>query len=322
MHGLCSFVLLTICVVQGLRLSNQTDHVRIPLPPAKPTARLNALHHRARGPRYQRDVTFRKEGVEAIMKVFEPKSVLRPEYGMLFQHQAYIHPNMQRRYLFVGVRLSDPKDLNYNYRDKTLLCLKVIRNSPDWLQNMPFYNLPGIPGHITTHVRSTPSLLQRLLMQICSRYNRMYETLMAATEFKMRSLRQDVQTYLPALLPNEVQISDINGLRYLKLTEDTNWYEFDRTTLNKGTDTELPGQKAWEKRWVAAAATVLGTLFSVGFKGYDTYMKYKHNKAMGEALKDLYTHHQVTLTEEVNALHNHSIYMAQRVYNELATDKA
>ncbi len=45
-------------------------------------------------------------------------------------------------------------------------------------------------------------------------------------------------------------------------------------------------------------------------------MKYKHNKAMGEALKDLYTH-QVTLTEEVNALHNHSIYMAQRVYNEL-----
>ncbi len=45
-------------------------------------------------------------------------------------------------------------------------------------------------------------------------------------------------------------------------------------------------------------------------------MKYKHNKAMGEALKDLYTH-QVTLTEEVNALHNHSIHMAQRVYNEL-----
>ncbi len=81
-------------------------------------------------------------------------------------------------------------------------------------------------------------------------------------------------------------------------------------------DTELPGQKAWEKCWILTAATVLGTLFSVGFKGYDTYMKYKHNKAMGEALKDLYTH-QVTLTEEVNALHNHSIYMAQRVYNKL-----
>ena len=132
----------------------------------------------------------------------------------------------------------------------------------------------------------------------------------------MRSLRREVETYLPALLPNEVQISDINGLRYLKLTEDTNWYEFDRKTLNKETDAERPGQKAWEKCWVTAAATVLGTLFSVGFKGYDTYMKYKHNKAMGEALKDLYTH-QVTLTEEVNALHNHSIYMAQRVYNEL-----
>ena len=76
MHGLWSFVLLTICVVQGLRVTNQTDRVRIPLPPAKPTARLNALHHRARGPRYQRDVTYQKEGVEAILKAFEPKSVL------------------------------------------------------------------------------------------------------------------------------------------------------------------------------------------------------------------------------------------------------
>ncbi len=139
---------------------------------------------------------------------------------------------------------------------------------------------------------------------------------MAAMEFKMRSLRQEVETYLPALLPNEIQISDINGLRYLKLTEDTDWYEFDWKNLNQGMDTELAGQKACEKCWIAAAATVLGTLFSVGFKGYDTYMKYKHNKAMGEALKDLYTH-QVTLTEEVNVLHNHSIYMAQRVYNEL-----
>ena len=316
MHGLWSFVLLVVCVVQGLRLSNQTDQVRIPLPPAKLTARLNALQHRAHGPRFERDVTYRKEGVEAILKAFEPKSVLCPEYGMLFQHQAYIHPNMQRRYLFVGVRLPDPKDLIYDYRDKTLPCLKVIRSSPDWLQNTPFYNLPGTPGHVTTHVRSQPSLLQRPLMQICSWYNQMYETLMAATEFKMRGLRWEVETYLPALLPNEIQISDINGLRYLKLTEDTYWYEFDQKNLNQGTDTELAGQKAREKRWIAATATVLGTLFSVGFKGYDTYMKYKHNKAMGEALKDLYTH-QVTLTEEVNALHNHSIYMAQRVYNEL-----
>ncbi len=316
MHGLWSFVLLIVCVVQGLRLSNQTDRVRIPLPLPKLTTRLNALQHRARGSRFERDVMYRKEGVEAILKAFKPKLVLHPEYGMLFQHQAYIHPNMQRRYQFMGVRLPDPKDLIYDYRDKTLPCLKVIWSSPDWLQNTPFYNLPGTPGHVTTHVRSQPSLLQRPLMQICSWYNRMYKTLMAATEFKMRGLRREVETYLPALLPNKIQISDINGLRYLKLTEDTDWYEFDRKNLNQGTDTELAGQKAREKCWIATTATVLGTLFSVRFKGYDMYMKYKHNKAMGEALKDLYTH-QVTLTEEVNVLHNHNIYMAQRVYNEL-----
>ncbi len=116
-------------------------------------------------------MTYRKEGVEAILKAFEPKLVLRPEYGMLFQHQAYIHPNMQRRYLFVGVHLPDPKDLIYDYQDKTLPCLKVIRSSPDWLQNTLFYNLPGTPGHVTMHVRSQPSLLQRPLMQTCSRYN-------------------------------------------------------------------------------------------------------------------------------------------------------
>ncbi len=113
---------------------------------------------------------------------------------------------------------------------------------------------------------------------------------MAATEFQMKSLRREVETYLPALLPNEIQVSDISGLRYLKLTEDTEWYEFDRQTLNRGMETESTKQKAWEKRWIVTTATVLGMLFSVGFKGYNTYMKYKHNKAMGEALKDLYTH--------------------------------
>ncbi len=222
MHGLWSFVLLKVCAVQGLKLADKSDQVRIPLPLARPTAILNALHQRSRRPRVQRDVMYRKEGVEAILKAFEPKSVLHPEYGMLFQHQAYIHPNMQRRYLFVGVRLPDPKDLKYDYWDKTLPCLKVIRSSLDWLQNTPFYNLPRTPGHVTTHVRSQPSLLQRPLMQICSRYNRMYERLMAATEFKMKSLRWEVETYLPMLLPNEIQMSDINGLQYLKLTEDTN----------------------------------------------------------------------------------------------------
>ncbi len=58
MHGLWSFVLLIVCVVQGLRLSNQTDRVRIPLPPPKPMMRLNALHHKAHGPRFQRDVMY------------------------------------------------------------------------------------------------------------------------------------------------------------------------------------------------------------------------------------------------------------------------
>ncbi len=111
---------MEFCVVgclcsSGIETVKPNDHMRIPLPPAKLTSRLNALHHRARGPRFERDVTYRKEGVEAILKAFEPKSVLHPEYGMLFQHQAYIHPNMQRRYLFVGVRLPDSKDLIYDY---------------------------------------------------------------------------------------------------------------------------------------------------------------------------------------------------------------
>ncbi len=35
MHGLWSFVLLTACVVRGLKLVQETDRVRIPLPPAK-----------------------------------------------------------------------------------------------------------------------------------------------------------------------------------------------------------------------------------------------------------------------------------------------
>ncbi len=53
MHGLWSFVLLTACVVQGLTLAQEMDWVRIPLPPAKTTMRLNKLHQLVRGPQFQ-----------------------------------------------------------------------------------------------------------------------------------------------------------------------------------------------------------------------------------------------------------------------------
>ncbi len=51
MHGLCSFVLLTLCVVQGLKKARENEDVQIPLPPAKPTACLNALYYKAHGSR-------------------------------------------------------------------------------------------------------------------------------------------------------------------------------------------------------------------------------------------------------------------------------
>ncbi len=97
----------------------------------------------------------------------------------------------------------------------------------------------------------------------------MYENLMAATQFKMRSLRREVETYLPALLPNEVQISDINGLWYLKLTEDTNWYEFDRAMLNRGTDTtpwtKSMGKTLGSSRSNSAWHTLLGRIQGIRY---------------------------------------------------------
>ncbi len=50
MHGLWSFILLTLCVIQGLKQVQETDRVRIPLPPAKTTARLNKLYQIVHGP--------------------------------------------------------------------------------------------------------------------------------------------------------------------------------------------------------------------------------------------------------------------------------
>ncbi len=37
MHGLWSIVLLTVCVVRGLKVAQEMDRVQIPLPPARST---------------------------------------------------------------------------------------------------------------------------------------------------------------------------------------------------------------------------------------------------------------------------------------------
>ena len=54
--------------------------------------------------------------------IFTPKSILRPEYGLLFEHIGQLYQGLQWYYLVIGIPLPTEKDIPDAYTDLSLNC--------------------------------------------------------------------------------------------------------------------------------------------------------------------------------------------------------
>ena len=54
--------------------------------------------------------------------IFTPKSILRPEYGLLYEHIGQLYQGLQQYYLVIGIPLPTEKDIPGAYTDLSLNC--------------------------------------------------------------------------------------------------------------------------------------------------------------------------------------------------------
>ena len=54
--------------------------------------------------------------------IFTPKSILRPEYGILYEHLGQLYQGLQRYYLVIGIPLPTEDDIPDAYTDLSLNC--------------------------------------------------------------------------------------------------------------------------------------------------------------------------------------------------------
>ena len=54
--------------------------------------------------------------------IFTPKSILRPEYGLLYEHIGQLYQGLQWYYLVIGIPLPTEKDIPDAYTDLSLNC--------------------------------------------------------------------------------------------------------------------------------------------------------------------------------------------------------
>ena len=111
--------------------------------------------------------------------IFTPKSILRPEYGILYEHLGQLHQGLQRYYLVVGIPFPTEKDILDTYTDLLLNC--------DFQTHPLIYQSP-----------------LKDLMQICVDFFPAIVKKSAVLKKMKQYLQHKIHSDMPALLPNLV----------------------------------------------------------------------------------------------------------------------
>ena len=111
--------------------------------------------------------------------IFTPKSILRPEYGVLYEHIGQLYQGLQWYYLVIGISLPTEKDIPNAYTDVTINCN---------YHTFPVYD--QVPG--------------RDLMQMCVNFFPAITKKSAVLKKMKQQPKHKIHSDMPALLPNTV----------------------------------------------------------------------------------------------------------------------
>ena len=158
-------------------------------PPAQPTIGFTAndriRHRRKRSAGFK----YREADHDIDVDRFVPQSVLRAEYGMLFQHQGMLIQNIQRRYLFVAMDLPTTADLEFK--------APVFPDCHDY-------------GYLRQYqeemAKDDDTILndEPLHQNICIEFNDLYDSWFQTINAQKERIEKKIHTHLPSILPNKI----------------------------------------------------------------------------------------------------------------------
>ena len=132
-------------------------------------------------------IQYRRQQKEEV-KGFIPKPVARPEYGTVYQHQGMLLQNLQRRFLYIVIRLPELKDLE-----------QKILTFPD-CDNYGISRSSN-PNPTSDDVKLNDNALHQ---QICTHFKVDYLEEMDTIKQTKRHIEQKINGTLLVLLPNKI----------------------------------------------------------------------------------------------------------------------
>ena len=125
------------------------------------------------------------EGFDAKPNIFTPQSILRPEYGVLYDHIGQLYQGLQGYYLVIGIPLPKEKDVPDAYTD-----LKV---------NCQYRSMKGLVPLLSENTQAMKDL-----NQICVNFVNVIEKRSKVLKKMKQQLKHKIHSDMPALLPNPI----------------------------------------------------------------------------------------------------------------------
>ena len=217
--------------------------------------------------------------------------VLKPEYGMLFEHQGSLLQNLQCKYLFVAIQLPSVKELEL-----------MIPHFQD-CQNYGFRHLFH-PNPLHNNEKLNNELIHQ---EICFHFHDLYDQWYDDLALIKERIAYKINTLLPAVLPNKVIQKDnyaaveVNG----QILYEEAYYQERNMGYHK---CEI----------VTAIISGLGALGRMVIYSINAWIDNQKTKAMMQGMQALYDN-QVIIHDQVKVLRNCTSMMAKTVFTTLQT---
>ena len=222
--------------------------------------------------------------------IFTPKSILRPEYGLLYEHIGQLYQGLQWYYLVIGILLPTERDIPDAFTDVTINC--------DY--------------HTHSDYDQTPV---RDLMQMCVNFFPAITKKSAVLKKMKQQLKHKIHSDMPALLPNPVvnfhtqtpgqthispyaKIDEVIQLRNHNMTKKS-LRDFAKIMSGVVKGASIVGDI------ICRARTVGGMIID----GVNTIMNYKKAKDMNAAIHTLNKHTSMN-NEEIVKVRNYLLHVS------------
>ena len=229
--------------------------------------------------------------------IFTPISILRPEYGILYEHLGQLYQGLQRYYLVIGIPLPTEKDIPDAYTDLSLNC-DFQTTHPD--------KLAAVCDLMQLYVDFFPAITRKSTV-----LKRMQQ------QFKHK-IHSDMPVLLPNLLVNfHVQTPGQQHISpYVEVKEIIHLRNHNMTKRSLGAVLKIVSG-------IVKGASIVGNIISRArsaggmiIDGVNSIINYKKAKAMNAAIHTLNKRASMN-NEQIIRIRNHLLHVSKASLNDI-----